>query len=223
MVTEFACWPGSLSGCTYGGLFSETESNGARAMATYSLKERDVLLKTARAAISAALEADRNPPAGEAGAFPAFREKRGCFVTLHKAGRLRGCIGTIEPVDALVDSVKDNALKAAFDDPRFSPVKADELPQIEIEISVLTPPKSLDHIDTEDLLRKLKPGVHGVILSRERHAATFLPQVWEQLPRKESFLSNLSAKAGLPEKAWQDKKTKIKVYEVEYFSESHTR
>jgi AmmeMemoRadiSam system protein A len=192
-------------------------------MAAYSFEEREFLLKTARAAILAALDAAHNPPEGSADAFPALEEKRGCFVTLHKAGALRGCIGTIEPVNSLVANVKDNALKAAFSDPRFLPVKSEELPKIEIEISVLSVPQSLDYIDGEDLLRKLEPGVHGVILTQGWHAATFLPQVWVQLPEKESFLSSLCAKAGLPGKAWQDKKTQVKVYEVEYFSESDIR
>lgn len=223
MLMVFACWLGSVLVYTHGGHFSETESNGARAMTTYSPEERDVLLKIARTAISAALSADDSQPESAADTFPTFKEKRGCFVTLHKAGMLRGCIGTIEPVNTLVANVKRNALKAAFSDPRFPPVKAEELPKIEIEISVLTLPKSLDHTDAQDLLRKLEPGVHGVILSMGGRAATFLPQVWAQLPRKESFLSNLCVKAGLSEKAWQDKNTKIEVYEVEYFSESYNR
>ncbi|MFH0725492.1 MAG: AmmeMemoRadiSam system protein A [Pseudomonadota bacterium] len=192
-------------------------------MAVYSSAEREFLLKTARAVISASLNAGHHPPENTAKLFPSLKENRGCFVTLHKTGALRGCIGTIEPVNTLIENVKDNALKAAFSDPRFSPVTDRELPEIEIEISVLTAPELLDYIDAEDLLRKLKPGVHGVILSQGWHAATFLPQVWSQLPRKESFLSHLCMKAGLPEKAWQDKKTIIKVYEVEYFSEPHNR
>lgn len=189
-------------------------------MAVYSLEEQEVLLKTARAVISASLGAAPPPPEVTADTFPALMETHGCFVTLHKAGALRGCIGTIEPANSLIANVKDNAIKAAFSDPRFPPVTVEELPEIEIEISVLTIPKSLDYTDAEDLLRKLEPGVHGVILSQGWHAATFLPQVWTQLPRKESFLSNLCAKAGLPQTAWKDKKTQVKVYEVTYFSES---
>jgi AmmeMemoRadiSam system protein A len=188
-------------------------------MAVYGPAEREFLLKTARAVISAALNAGMGPQEDAADLFPSLKENRGCFVTLHKSGALRGCIGIIEPVHSLIENVKDNALKAAFSDPRFPPVTVKELPEMEIEISVLTAPELLDHRDTEDLLRKLKPGVHGVILSQGWHAATFLPQVWSQLPGKESFLSHLCMKACLPEKAWQDKNTIIKVYEVEYFSE----
>lgn len=184
------------------------------------MEEQQVLLKAARLAISALLGADCHPPEATADTLPALMETHGCFVTLHKAGKLRGCIGTIEPANALIINVKDNATKAAFSDPRFPPVTAEELPEIEIEISVLTVPKLLDYTDAEDLLRKLEPGVHGVILSQGWHAATFLPQVWAQLPRKESFLSNLCVKAGLPQTAWKDKKTHVKVYEVTYFSES---
>jgi AmmeMemoRadiSam system protein A len=191
-------------------------------MPAYSMEERKLLLAMARAVISESLGTRHEPTRMESDALPAIKEKRGCFVTLHKAGALRGCIGTIEPTNSLAANVKDNALKAAFGDPRFPPLTARELPQIEIEISVLTVPKELDFTDTEDLLQKLQPGIHGVILSQGWHAATFLPQVWEQLPRKESFLSNLCAKAGLSENAWQDKKTKIKVYEVEFFSDMST-
>jgi AmmeMemoRadiSam system protein A len=192
-------------------------------MTAHSLEEQEVLLKTARSVISMALGAEHPPPEVTADAFPALMEPHGCFVTLQKAGALRGCIGTIEPTNSLIENVKDNAIKAAFSDPRFRPVTAEELPKIEIEISVLTVPKSLEYTDAEDLLQKLEPGVHGVILSQGWHAATFLPQVWTQLPRKDSFLSNLCVKAGLPQTAWKDKKTHVKVYEVTYFSESPSR
>jgi AmmeMemoRadiSam system protein A len=224
MVVAF--YPGWRLGYTYGGRFSKTNpwrDNRDSAVATYSLEEREFLLKTARTVITDALVTDPHPCKDETDTFPALREKHGCFVTLHKSGVLRGCIGTIEPVSTLIATVKDNALKAAFSDPRFPPVTTTELPKIEIEISVLTAPELLDYTDAEDLLRKLEPGVHGVILSQGWHSATFLPQVWTQLPRKEAFLSNLCAKAGLPEKAWQDKRTQIKVYEVAYFAESLNR
>jgi AmmeMemoRadiSam system protein A len=206
-----------------GGRFFKIETKEVSTMTAYSLEEQEILLKTARAVISASLGAGSHPPEVTATAFPALMETHGCFVTLHKAGALRGCIGTIEPTNSLITNVKDNAIKAAFNDPRFPPVTAEELPEIEIEISVLTVPIPLDYADAEDLLRKLEPGVHGVILSQGWHAATFLPQVWTQLPRKESFLSNLCAKAGLPQTAWKNKKTHVKVYEVTYFSETPNR
>jgi len=149
----------------------------------------------------------------------ALREKRGCFVTLHKGGALRGCIGTIDPEMALVDSVEENALNAAFRDPRFPPLSREELSGIEIEVSVLTPPTVLEFSDEADLKAKLKPDIHGVILSRGWQRSTFLPQVWKQLPDTEDFLGNLCQKAGMERTCWKDKNTIIKVYEAEYFSE----
>lgn len=149
---------------------------------------------------------------------PAMVEKRGCFVTLHKKGALRGCIGTIEPVSPLITCVEENAINAAFNDPRFPRLSRDELSDIDLEISVLTVPGPLDYASEEDLLNKLRPGVHGVILSRGGNRSTFLPQVWEQLPDKKAFLAHLCMKAGMDQECWKDKETRIQVYEVDYFS-----
>jgi AmmeMemoRadiSam system protein A len=151
---------------------------------------------------------------------PALKEKRGCFVTLHKNGVLRGCIGTIEPVKSLVSNVEENAINAAFKDPRFPPLGQDELSAVDIEISVLTVPRILDFEDGEDLKKKIRPGVDGVILSRGWHGATFLPQVWEQLSDKESFLGHLCQKGGMERTCWKDTNTQVKIYQAEYFSES---
>ncbi|MDX9787385.1 MAG: AmmeMemoRadiSam system protein A [Desulfobacterales bacterium] len=188
-------------------------------MDKYSHEEKTFLLRTARAMIASSLLTDVSLPETSGKAFPLLLEKRGCFVTLHKKGVLRGCIGTIEAVKPLLSCVKDNALNAAFGDPRFPALTAAELPEIEVEISVLTPPEPLPFSDEQDLKKKLIPGVHGVILTHGRRSATFLPQVWEQLPEVESFLTHLCLKAGLPGKAWLDKETQIKIYQVEYFSE----
>lgn len=144
----------------------------------------------------------------------------GCFVTLHKAGNLRGCIGTIEAKRSLVDGVKENALNAAFKDPRFPPLEASELSQIDIEISVLSVPELLQYEGVDDLLKKLKPGVHGVIIAKNWHSATFLPQVWQQLPQKRTFLGNLCMKAGLGRDCWKEGDLSVKVYTVVHFSET---
>ena len=119
----------------------------------------------------------------------------------------------------LADSVERNACRAAFSDPRFPAVTADELAKIEIEVSVLTKPRQLDFADTEDLKEKLVPGTHGVILRNGGRSAVFLPQVWDQLPDKEKFLENLCMKCGLPKHAWKEPGTHISVYEAEYFSD----
>jgi len=149
----------------------------------------------------------------------ALKEKRGCFVTLHKKGRLRGCIGTIEPVRSLVDNVEANARNAAFSDPRFPALTADELPEIDLEVSVLTVPEILAYKDPIELKQKLVPGAHGVIITRGWHSATFLPQVWDQLPEPETFLSHLCRKAGMDRDCWQAGDVVVKVYRAEYFSE----
>ena len=180
--------------------------------------DKGALLRLARSAIQSELTA------GVKVAHPVnpsrvLEEKRGCFVTLHKAGKLRGCIGTIEPTRSLVANVEANALNAAFRDHRFKQLKKDELPGIELEISVLTRPVRLHFRDGEDLKGQLKPGVHGVILTNKGRRSTFLPQVWEQLPDKETFLQQLCLKGQMGGNCWRDTQTVVEVYEAEYFSE----
>lgn len=143
----------------------------------------------------------------------------GTFVTLHENKLLRGCIGNIEPTKPIFQSVADNANHAAFKDRRFSPVRPSEVAGLHIEISILTPPEPLEHSNKEKLLSTLKPGVHGVIIEKRYHKATFLPQVWDQLPQKEIFLSNLCTKAGLPSDEWETGSLKVSTYEVQSFEE----
>lgn len=154
---------------------------------------------------------------------PIFKEKRGTFVTLHLHGELRGCIGHIEPVQELYKDIIDNVLSAAFEDPRFIPLTGDELKDIEIEISVLTPPQKLSYTSTDDLLIKLRPNIDGVIIEKGRYGATYLPQVWEDLPDKKEFLSSLCMKAGLNPDAWKEKDAEISVYQAEVFNEHVTQ
>ncbi|MDM8549396.1 AmmeMemoRadiSam system protein A [Desulfobacterales bacterium HSG2] len=187
-------------------------------MSTLTDEDKIALLKLARSVIRAELIKD-SPVERPEKISPAMEEKRGCFVTLHKRGALRGCIGTIEPVKSLISGVEDNALNAAFRDPRFPSLKADELALIDVEISVLTVPRVLEWEDGEDLKRKLIPGVHGVILSNGWQGSTFLPQVWDQLPDKQLFLEHLCQKGGMKKDCWTDRETVVKVYEAEYFSE----
>uniref|UniRef100_UPI00187D3453 AmmeMemoRadiSam system protein B n=1 Tax=Candidatus Magnetaquicoccus inordinatus TaxID=2496818 RepID=UPI00187D3453 len=111
-----------------------------------------------------------------------------CFVTLTKQGQLRGCIGSLQAYRPLAVDLLDNSLSAALRDPRFPPVTAEELAELRIEISLLTPAQPFPYSSAEDLLRRLQPGVHGVILSKGGRRATFLPQVWEQLPDPRQFL-----------------------------------
>lgn len=148
-----------------------------------------------------------------------LKEKRGCFVTLNKNHQLRGCIGYILPIKPLYEAVIDNAYNAAFGDPRFPPVNESEIENIKIEISVLTVPEKLYYKDTTDLLNKLKPNIDGVIIKKGTRSATFLPQVWEQLPRKEEFLAHLCMKAGLSPDEWTKNSLEVEIYKVELFEE----
>jgi AmmeMemoRadiSam system protein A len=152
-------------------------------------------------------------------ADPALNRHQAAFVTLKKQGKLRGCIGNLEPVGPLWAGVRDNAINAGFNDFRFSPLQPEELSEVTVEVSVLTEPEVLDYIDAEDLLRKLRPGIDGVIISDGFRQATFLPQVWLQLPNTEDFLNHLCQKAGLARKSWRDKPLNIKVYQVQEFYE----
>jgi AmmeMemoRadiSam system protein A len=144
----------------------------------------------------------------------------GTFVTLKINHRLRGCIGSLSANASLAEGVRDNVLNAAFHDPRFSPLTATELDAVQIEVSVLSEPAALDYTDAGDLLSKLKPGIDGVILKKGYASATFLPQVWEQLPQPEAFLSNLCMKAGLSADRWRQGDLTVQVYQVQYFQEA---
>jgi AmmeMemoRadiSam system protein A len=152
-------------------------------------------------------------------ADPAFQARCGTFVTLKINNQLRGCIGSLTADASIVAGVRDNALNAAFRDPRFSPLTHAELDGVHIEVSVLSAPVELDYGDADDLLAKLKPGIDGVILKKGLASATFLPQVWDQLPRPEAFLSNLCMKAGLTPDRWRRGDLAIQIYRVQYFEE----
>ncbi|MGB9500390.1 MAG: AmmeMemoRadiSam system protein B [Dissulfuribacterales bacterium] len=148
-----------------------------------------------------------------------FKIHRGTFVTLNIDGGLRGCIGNISDSDSVKDGVRKNAVNAAFHDPRFPALLKDELKKIEIEISILSEPKPIEYKNGADLIKKLKVNVDGVILRKGPAGATFLPQVWKQLPKPEEFLAHLCMKAGLPADAWKNSGLEVLVYQVQYFEE----
>jgi AmmeMemoRadiSam system protein B/AmmeMemoRadiSam system protein A len=150
----------------------------------------------------------------------ALQARCGTFVTLKLKGELRGCIGNLNATEALAEGVRRNAVSAAFHDPRFAPLSESELDQVQIEVSVLTEPKPLAFADADDLLRKLRPKVDGVIIRKGPASATFLPQVWEQLSRPEDFLSHLCLKAGLPRDEWRRGRLEVSTYQVQYFEEN---
>lgn len=141
------------------------------------------------------------------------------FVTLKINGQLRGCIGNLEPAGTIPESIRRNAVSAAFHDSRFEPLSVEEYARVHIDISILTRPQVLVYRDAEDLVEKLVPGQDGVVLRHGRAGATFLPQVWEQLPTVSLFLGHLCRKAGLPESCWKTDHPEIQTYRVQYFKE----
>ena len=135
------------------------------------------------------------------------------FVTLHKDGELRGCIGTLEAYQPLITDIAEHAYSAAFQDPRFPALQDDEYEQIDIEISVLGKPEEMTYKNEEDLLHQIRPDIDGLILEHGYNRGTFLPSVWEQLPEKKDFLNHLKMKAGLPVD-WWDNAAKISRYKT---------
>ena len=125
-------------------------------------------------------------------------EKGSSFVTITNHGRLRGCIGSTDSRFALAEDVARNAISSSTRDYRFPSVTKQELPDIRIEVTILTKPLELPFEDYEDLVRKLKPGLHGVILSSEGRKGLLLPQVWDRLPNVDQFLEMITMKAGIP-------------------------
>lgn len=141
-----------------------------------------------------------------------LKEPRATFVTLTKKGKLRGCMGSLKATRPLYRDVQENAMNAAFNDPRFPRLEREELSNIKIEVSVLSNPEPLEFSSPQDLLKKIKPNM-GIILTKGFASATFLPQVWEELENPRHFLEELSQKAGLSKDAW--KESKIQFYTVE--------
>ncbi len=179
--------------------------------------EKRYLLNLARRSIEYRLKGkeipDERPPT------PQLLEKRGVFVTLTKNGSLRGCIGTLEPISSIASAVRDNAIAAAFNDPRFNPITRDELNDIKIEVSVLSPLKRISPSSPEQLLSMVKVGEYGLYIRKGPASATFLPQVWEDLPNPSDFISHLCIKAGLSANEWKMPGIEFYIYTVEKFSE----
>ena len=148
-----------------------------------------------------------------------FLKPAATFVTLTKKGDLRGCIGNLIAKKPLYEDIVNNALLAAFGDSRFPQVKKEELADIKIEISILSEAKPYQYDSADSLLKQIKPRKHGVIIQKGFYQATYLPQVWDDLPDKIEFLESLCQKAGLPKDAWQDNDCEILCYKVLNFSE----
>ncbi len=183
-------------------------------MPSLSETDRQSLLELARRAIAEAVSPQK--PAGGRPHSGAFAEKRGVFVTLHARGRLRGCIGVIEAFDPLGESIRRCAVSAAFEDPRFSPVSQEELRELQIELSLLSPPEPI-------LPENIEIGKHGLLISQAAKRGLLLPQVAVQHKlSREQFLEETCRKAGLAAHAWQEPETQIFGFTCEVFAESAT-
>jgi AmmeMemoRadiSam system protein A len=220
-------WAAQLLGTGHSGeADQETERAGsgrvpraaAPLQAEFTEAERKYLLELARDTLARVLT-ERDPPE-VAPVDSRLAQKRACFVTLTKSGELRGCVGQILAQAPLYQAVMDNACGAALRDPRFPHVQAEEVSQLSIEISVLSQPDRLSFASPEDLLDQLHPLEDGVLLQINGRLATFLPQVWEQVPDKVEFLERLAQKAGCGASAWRSNDAAVSIYRVESF-EAH--
>ncbi len=203
---------GYLSAALYVENHAKTKGSGNPSSVEKGLSDEDkkMLLEYARSTIACRLQGKPLPSMSSASG--AAQEKRGAFVSLKKQGRLRGCIGYIEARKPLAQAVSDMALAAAFKDPRFPPLKREELADLDIEISVLTPLKKIKDIND------IKVGRDGLYVVRGFQSGLLLPQVateyrWDRL----TFLKETCYKAGLPADAWKDEKTEIYTFSAEVF------
>jgi AmmeMemoRadiSam system protein A len=173
-----------------------------------------ILLPIARAAIAREL----GRPASAAEDAEWLHKPGACFVTLKQGESLRGCIGSLKAHRPLIEDLKANARGAAFRDPRFPPLGADELDRTALEVSLLSDLHPLAFADEQDVLAQLRPGVDGVFFEYGYHHSTYLPQVWEDLPDPAEFMATLKQKAGLPPDFW-DGDVKLARYTVSKWSE----
>ncbi|MGB9129054.1 MAG: AmmeMemoRadiSam system protein A [Thiobacillus sp.] len=175
----------------------------------------ETLLKLARSEIGSKLGQPATTPA-QAGWL---MEPGASFVTLTRQGELRGCIGTLEAHRPLGIDVRENAVAAAFRDPRFMPLSHAEFDEIRVEVSLLSPAQALAVADEATALAALRPNVDGVVFEYRHFRSTFLPQVWEQLPEPAEFMAHLKRKAGLPMDFWAED-VRLSRYTVSKWKES---
>lgn len=151
---------------------------------------------------------------------PPFDRPGASFVTLHRQGQLRGCIGSLEGYRPLLTDIAENAYAAAFRDPRFPSLQVRELEGLNVDISILSAPEELRFHNQQDLLERIRPGIDGLILADGGRRGTFLPSVWEHLPATQDFLQQLKLKAGLPGAYWSET-IKVWRYTTETFGDSY--
>jgi len=194
----------------------EVRPHGRQGPSRVSPEDREALRRVAWESIRHGLDHGRPLEVIPADYSPSLREPGAAFVTLHSGGRLRGCVGSLEPRRPLVADVSRNAFAAAFQDFRFRPLSAPELPGLDLHLSILAPLVPLEVESRGELLEILRPGVDGVLLEDPPHRSTFLPQVWESLRDPEEFLEELLLKAGLPGDHWSPT-LRFQRYAVEEF------
>jgi hypothetical protein len=191
---------------------SKTDPEGRKAGISLGLteEEKKSLRQIAQASIERRLKGEKAPPIDIAGGH--LKENRGAFVSLHRRGQLRGCIGIIQPTRPLYQVVEEMASAAAFEDTRFAPLSAQELKDLDLEISVLTPLQRVQDI------QEIEVGIHGLYIKKGFYAGLLLPQVaaeykWDRL----TFLEETCRKAGLPKNAWKEKGTEIYLFSADIF------
>ena len=182
--------------------------------------EKKILLKVAREAIRAVAQGEKPAVLLPEKFSRNLKQEGASFVTLTNKGRLRGCIGSLEASQAFVIDVQEHAVAAAFEDYRFPNIDLDELCDIEIEISRLSPMVPLRYENPEELAKILHPKVDGVLITDGYRRATFLPQVWDKVPEAEDFLSHLCMKMGVEPDYWRRNHLDVYTYQVEEFKES---
>ena len=179
------------------------------------MEKGKVLTQLARAAIASRLQITAPFPNSSVN----WLHKLGAsFVTLTRDGQLRGCMGSLEARRNLVDDVQANAVAAAFEDYRFPPLTSDEYLRIAIEVSVLSALEPMFVSTEEEAMNQLRQGIDGLVIEYGMHRATFLPQVWEQLPEPQAFLAHLKIKAGLPADFWHPN-MQLFTYQVHQYHE----
>lgn len=170
----------------------------------YSTRQQQQMLELARASIVHGEKHGQSIAVSVSEYDTPLQQIGCCFITLHKGGQLRGCIGALNATRPLIQEVVEYAYAAAFKDPRFPPVSEEEIEQLHISISILTPQQELQFDSEADLLNQLTPFEDGLTIEDKHHRATFLPSVWESLPDKAEFLRQLKLKAGLGVDHWSD-------------------
>lgn len=196
------------------------QSDPARSL--YNSDDRRQILALARETLELSTSTRQTPPIDLDVLLPALRRPAACFVSLHRRvdGALRGCTGTLVARRPLAVEIVEITIQTAFNDPRFTPVRAAEVPDLRIEISVLTPPQPLAFDSPDDLIARLRPHIDGVTLRLNARRATFLPQVWDAYPDPVIFLGLLSEKMGYEPDAWRDPRLEVETYQAVVVEES---